>query len=173
MPYVNDIYKTSSVRKLLNKRNKKKSSKIKKVQKKTSFCTSLETYHVPKYKRKYVEHYSYNLLNESHKEWILEKYIYLIEHLTEHEQMFENILIRNNIKYDKQVFFKINDNNYFLDFYLPTLHIAIEIDGSSHKHQKKYDKDRDKLFSYIGIKTIRISNANVNNININSLLYKE
>ena len=52
---------------------------------------------------------------------------------------------------------------YFADFYIPALHTIIEIDGKRHckPGQVDYDGVRDKLFSSIGINTIRISSSSV------------
>lgn len=47
-----------------------------------------------------------------------------------------------------------------MDFFIPTLRVALEIDGIYHSSSKQNEKDsfRDKDFKTIGIKTIRISN---------------
>lgn len=56
----------------------------------------------------------------------------------------------------EQPFFRINGRCYFLDFYIPELKLAIEIDGKCHKERADEDRLRDKDFSDIGIRTIRI-----------------
>lgn len=67
---------------------------------------------------------------------------------------FRNSLLR-------QVFFKVNDRCYFLDFFLPGKNIAIEIDGSYHRKDEvaKRDAIRDSDFRSIGIRTIRFTTA--------------
>lgn len=59
----------------------------------------------------------------------------------------------------RQVFFQIGGKAYFLDFFLPSKNIAIEIDGPYHNtdKQKEYDKKRDEAFASIGIRTIRFT----------------
>ena len=52
---------------------------------------------------------------------------------------------------------------YILDFYLPTLKLAIEIDGASHnsEHARTYDQIRDSLAAKKGIRVVRFSNDEV------------
>ena len=61
----------------------------------------------------------------------------------------------------RQVFFKVNDRCYFLDFFMPGHNIAIEIDGSYHQKDDvaKRDAIRDSDFRSIGIRTIRFTTA--------------
>ncbi|MGE5480108.1 MAG: endonuclease domain-containing protein [Chloroflexota bacterium] len=49
---------------------------------------------------------------------------------------------------------------YILDFYCPSIKIAIELDGSQHNtaDNKEYDKNRDEWLSAVGIKVIRFQN---------------
>jgi very-short-patch-repair endonuclease len=57
--------------------------------------------------------------------------------------------------------------SYIADFYCPLLKIVIEVDGSQHfsKEGLVYDKEREKIFKDLGIRTIRFSNIDVlNNI---------
>ena len=55
---------------------------------------------------------------------------------------------------------------YILDFYLPSLKLAIEIDGKSHNSQRAqtYDIIRDSLAAKRGIRVIRFTNEEVKNI---------
>lgn len=55
---------------------------------------------------------------------------------------------------------------YILDFYFPSLNLAIEIDGASHQgtSNKMYDRIRDSFFSKKGIRVVRITNQEVKNI---------
>ena len=54
--------------------------------------------------------------------------------------------------------------NYILDFFIPSVNIAIEIDGSQHAEieGKKADEIRDKDLSEVGIKVIRYTNPQIN-----------
>ena len=54
--------------------------------------------------------------------------------------------------------------NYILDFFIPSVNIAIEIDGSQHAEVegKKADEIRDKDLSEVGIKVIRYTNPQIN-----------
>ena len=52
---------------------------------------------------------------------------------------------------------------YILDFYCPTLQLAIEVDGGIHNDRKDYDRRRDShLYSY-GIDVYRFQNSVVFN----------
>lgn len=52
---------------------------------------------------------------------------------------------------------------YIIDFYLPDIKMAIEIDGSSHKGKQAqtYDAIRDSLCAKRGIRVIRFTNEEV------------
>ena len=54
--------------------------------------------------------------------------------------------------------------NYILDFFIPSVNIAIEIDGSQHAEVegKKADEIRDKDLSEVGIKVFRYTNPQIN-----------
>lgn len=108
--------------------------------------------------REYILH-SYDSLPDDFKEWVLENFIRMIESPTKAEQEFERHLTDKGILFEKQVFFRINGKSYFLDFYIPSKNLAIELDGGIHKEQKQYDKTRNKKFMSIGISTMRLPNA--------------
>jgi len=50
---------------------------------------------------------------------------------------------------------------YILDFYCPTLHLGIEVDGSVHNDQIRYDTYRDNVLASHGIHVFRFSNNDV------------
>ncbi|MEY8702962.1 endonuclease domain-containing protein [Francisella philomiragia] len=52
---------------------------------------------------------------------------------------------------------------YIVDFYIPKLKVAIEIDGDSHftEDSRQYDFARESYMNNIGIKTIRYTNNQV------------
>ena len=54
---------------------------------------------------------------------------------------------------------------YILDFFIPNVNIAIELDGSQHYEPdaKKDDEQRDRLLASFGIKVIRYTNVQINN----------
>ena len=54
--------------------------------------------------------------------------------------------------------------NYILDFFIPSVNIAIELDGSQHFDPKAREADevRDSSLSSVGIKVIRYTNGDVN-----------
>ena len=54
--------------------------------------------------------------------------------------------------------------NYILDFFIPSVNIAIELDGSQHFDPKAREAEevRDSLLSSVGIKVIRYTNVDVN-----------
>lgn len=51
---------------------------------------------------------------------------------------------------------------YIADFYCAKKLLVIEIDGSQHLDNKEYDKDREKYFLYLGIRTVRFWNNEIN-----------
>ncbi len=93
-------------------------------------------------------------------------------HPTKAESQFKrevlNVLKGCGIKFESQrIIWEIKSPGdkkaYILDFYLPDLKIAIEIDGTSHKGKRaqEYDAIRDSLCAKKGIKVIRFSNDEV------------
>jgi very-short-patch-repair endonuclease len=64
----------------------------------------------------------------------------------------------NNIFYRQTVLY-----GYILDFYCPTLRLGVEIDGSIHDDQRKYDRQRDSNLRRWGIKVLRYRNEDVFN----------
>ncbi|OGE80955.1 MAG: hypothetical protein A2826_00310 [Candidatus Doudnabacteria bacterium RIFCSPHIGHO2_01_FULL_43_23] len=54
--------------------------------------------------------------------------------------------------------------NYVLDFYAPTIKLALEIDGDSHyrdSNARSNDKKKDRALSEIGIKVLRFTNYEI------------
>jgi very-short-patch-repair endonuclease len=70
-----------------------------------------------------------------------------------------NQLKRNNlgVRFTKQK----PIGNYIADFYCPEKHFVIEIDGSSHDYDYKYDTKRDEYMQSLGIFVLRISDKDV------------
>lgn len=67
---------------------------------------------------------------------------------------------RKKRKFKKQRIFEDQryKKAYIVDFYIPELKLAIEIDGSSHNSQQTYDAVRTSFLATRGIKVIRYQN---------------
>lgn len=52
--------------------------------------------------------------------------------------------------------------NYIADFYCRKKKLIIEIDGSQHLDQEKYDSRRTEFFESLGLKVLRFWNNEVN-----------
>ena len=104
-------------------------------------------------------------LNENKLEWITDTRYKLQFSANKYENKFGNLLISKKIRFIHQMPFVISGKIYFLDFYIPEKHIAIEIDGQYHDGlcTSEYDMERDNKFRSIGIKTYRIPNQEVFN----------
>ena len=51
--------------------------------------------------------------------------------------------------------------NYIVDFYIKTIGLVIEIDGSSHDDKEEYDQKREDYLISLGLKVYRISDFSV------------
>ena len=89
------------------------------------------------------------------------------------EQFWIKVLDNNNIKYVHNYYF---ENKYFLDFYIKTnnLEIDLEIDGKQHKYKDRviHDKERDEFIKNHNLIVYRIDWNEINSEN-GSLLMKE
>ncbi len=63
----------------------------------------------------------------------------------------------HQIDFDRQIII----GNYIVDFYVKSLWLVIEIDGSSHNNNEVYDFKREDFLKSLGLKIFRI---NVNDI---------
>lgn len=111
---------------------------------------------------------SYKNLGENFASWIERTTIDLMKKSTFAERKFSSLLKEQPYKVYEQAFFKIGDKSYFLDFFLPELNLAFEINGSVHKKNMDKDFERDLDFKKIGIKTIRFTNREVYQSDIKS-----
>ena len=52
---------------------------------------------------------------------------------------------------------------YVVDFYCPSLHLAIEVDGESHASEdaRAYDEARQREIESLGVRFIRVANDDV------------
>ncbi|TDD75450.1 endonuclease domain-containing protein [Flavobacterium caseinilyticum] len=53
--------------------------------------------------------------------------------------------------------------NFIVDFYIKTLGLVVEIDGSSHNDKEEYDQKREDYLISLGLKVYRISDLRVKN----------
>ena len=51
--------------------------------------------------------------------------------------------------------------NYIVDFYVKTLGLIVEIDGSSHNNKQEYDANRQAYLESYGLKVYRITDIDV------------
>ena len=61
-------------------------------------------------------------------------------------------------QYNQQRFF------FIADFYCAEKKLVIELDGKIHEHQKFYDYQKDMVLQKLGLKTVRISNNELGNL---------
>jgi len=74
-------------------------------------------------------------------------------HRTDIEAIVESELIARNILYE----FEKHVDYYWIDFYLPEYHIALECDGAYWHREKWKDEKKDRyLLSKRGIRVIRL-----------------
>lgn len=99
--------------------------------------------------------YIYNVPNLKYKRQ------YLRNNATEVEKILWNRLKNSQLglKFRRQ----FSVSGYILDFYCPTVKLAIELDGEIHKFKTQYDRHRDQYLEAMEIKTIRFTNDQVTN----------
>lgn len=100
---------------------------------------------------------SYRDLDDDFREWIEETTIELLTKRRKSELKASDSLKSIYEEVDEQPFFMISNRSYFLDFYIPSRKVAVEIDGGYHRGMRKADRQRDIDFFNIGIRTVRIS----------------
>ena len=59
----------------------------------------------------------------------------------------------HKIDFDRQIAI----GNYIVDFYIKSLWLVIEIDGSSHHNNEEYDFKREEFLKSLGLKVYRIT----------------
>ena len=98
---------------------------------------------------------------EHRRDWILTNMCELQDKANIYELMAFGVMLGHKINFLHQAPFCIHGKPYFLDFYIPSTKTAIEIDGRSHQNINAivYDSNRDRDFSNIGIKVIRVPNG--------------
>lgn len=106
-------------------------------------------------------------LTDADRKWIVEKRNENILNQSYLVTMFLEKISPLHLELEREVFFHISMNNYFLDFFDQKNCIAIEIDGSQHfnKISAEYDRRRDAYFKFIGVQTIRFAKHELENKN--------
>jgi leucyl-tRNA synthetase len=67
----------------------------------------------------------------------------------------------------KPFFYEQNQNQQFFfiaNFYCAQKKLVIEVDGPVHEYQQYYDYQRDLVLEKLGLRTVRILNAELENI---------
>lgn len=151
------------------KKKKTKSRKVVKTEKKSKpiVQSPLDIHNISNYVEDYAIISKFSHLPFSKREWIETRRYELQFRANKYEHILGAYLLSHNVKFVHQAPFVICGRIYFLDFFIPSLRVAVEVDGVAHSYmtQKDRDANRDKDFHSIGIKTIRISNSEVNSSN--------
>jgi very-short-patch-repair endonuclease len=103
--------------------------------------------------RNFVENLPYNhnlkrLVKEKRKAGILGEVLFWMQ---VHKRVFYNI------DFDRQRII----GNYIIDFYVKTLGLVVEIDGSSHEDKVEYDRIREEYLVSLGLRVYRIKDSDV------------
>lgn len=142
-------------------KSKKSNKKGGKQNRKPCVQSPLDLHNIKSYIEDYAIISKFSHLPFSKREWIETRRYELQFSANKYEHYVGSYLLSHSVSFIHQAPFVINGKIYFLDFFIPSLRIALEVDGESHesllKHEK--DKERDSNFKSIGIKTIRISNS--------------
>jgi very-short-patch-repair endonuclease len=96
--------------------------------------------------------------------WDIETRNTLLENSTNAEKLFFKQLPLSVAKDVVQQYpIKANKHKYFIDMYYPPTKVAVEIDGGYHREEEQIakDKERDKNLLSLGIRTLRLRNADV------------
>ena len=86
---------------------------------------------------------------------------------TPYEKIVFEFLLRNGFSnVIKQYPIKVKGHRYFLDLYIRSRKVAIEVDGGYHftESQMTCDKEREENLRTKGIQTLRIVNSDVLNL---------
>jgi very-short-patch-repair endonuclease len=59
----------------------------------------------------------------------------------------------------QQLFLHPDQTAFVVDFFLPQLHVVIEIDGKEHRYKKNDDERRDAVLAAQNIRTIRVQDT--------------
>lgn len=79
-------------------------------------------------------------MSDSTEDWIEVHRYDLQNKANKYEHFVGNYLIKKGVNFIHQAPFVINRKIYFLDFFIPTLRVALEIDGIYHSSSKQNEK---------------------------------
>lgn len=98
---------------------------------------------------------------EHRRDWMITNMCDLQDKANIYELLAFGVLLGHKINFLHQAPLCIHGKPYFLDFYIPSMKTAIEIDGRSHQSKSAvlYDSNRDKDLGAIGIRVIRVPNG--------------
>lgn len=96
-----------------------------------------------------------NRQNQKHRRKILRA------NLTEEEKIIWAVLKKYFPEYKTRRQFGIGP--YIVDFYIYSLQLAVELDGSQHVDNRDYDAERDRYLALLGITTLRFWNSDIRN----------
>lgn len=136
----------------------KKKKKQKQIR--TNYDSVLDKYNISHYEDDYVIMGKFCNLSASKKDWIETKRYEHQFSANKYEKLMGEYMVNHNIKFIHQAPFILDGKIYFADFFIPSIRTIVEIDGIYHDSmtQSASDKERDKAFKAIGIKTIRLNN---------------
>ena len=77
------------------------------------------------------------------------------------EEAMAEILTRLGVKFEREKIILNGDRWVLLDFLLPSVNIALELDGEGLRLQKQYDLERSMWLARIGFKVARFWNRAV------------
>ena len=94
------------------------------------------------------------------------KRYYIKQDINNYENIFRKALIQANIKYQTQK----TISKMIVDFFFPKRLLVVEIDGGYHKSNQQRDYKRDSYLKYLGYRTIRFTNYQVEHDLYNCIL---
>lgn len=99
----------------------------------------------------------------------------LLNKSTSAEKSVCRILSALNVQYIRQYPVRTARKSFYIDIYIPTLKLAIEVDGKYHftDNQKRLDSNRSACLRRLGMHIYRINNSNAYSTNkVKKLLIK-
>ena len=81
----------------------------------------------------------------------------LWQHLRKHKLSGKKFYRQYPLFYDIEG----RESFFIADFYCHEARLVVEVDGKIHEFNKEYDKHREEILSYLGVKVIRIKNEEI------------
>ena len=103
-----------------------------------------------------------SFLSEGTRAWIEARMYELREKANVYEHRLGGFLMERKVEFIHQAPFVFRPRTiYFCDFYIPSLRIAVEVDGNYHDgpEMRARDAERDANFRSVGIRVVRVANA--------------